>query len=166
VFISADFEIKIGSVFDMERARSLNGNNSQPEQVGNPYLRWLAPELLTSNAFSEKSAVWSFGLVLWELFNIGKRPYDKWDDTEVVENVLEGFTLPCEPHWPKYISSFIARCWAFEATKRPSFSDAVFYFRHLSEKNNAEPTNVDNTYCELIRFKLHESLHSTRIAMH
>ena len=41
-------------------------------------IAWSAPESLRDRKFSEKSDVWSYGVVLWEIFSHGKMP---WKET-------------------------------------------------------------------------------------
>lgn len=43
----------------------------------------MAPESLNSNQFSEKSAVWSFGVLMWEMFSYGLQPYCGYNNHEV-----------------------------------------------------------------------------------
>lgn len=39
----------------------------------------MALETLTDQKYSIYSDVWSFGIVLWELFSLGRTPYSDWD---------------------------------------------------------------------------------------
>lgn len=47
-------------------------------------LRWMPPEAVLEDEFSTKSDVWSFGVLMWEVFTQGEMPYAPLADDEVL----------------------------------------------------------------------------------
>ena len=85
-------------------------------------LRWTAPEVLSENTFSSKSDVWSFGVLLWEMFTHGELPYPKMKDDTVREKIKSGYRLPKPKRCPQAIYTIMTECWASVPDGRPSFS--------------------------------------------
>lgn len=49
--------------------------------------RWLAPETIKSAIYTTKSDVFSYGILLWEIFTNGAEPYCGMTVAEVIVNV-------------------------------------------------------------------------------
>ncbi|XP_066572917.1 tyrosine-protein kinase ITK/TSK [Amia ocellicauda] len=85
-------------------------------------VKWSAPEVIQYNKFSSKSDVWSFGVLMWEVFNEGKIPYENQSNGEVVEAISSGLRL----HKPKLASDYIYQLmewsWHEKPEHRPSFA--------------------------------------------
>ena len=58
-------------------------------------MRWTPPEAIHFRKFSEKSDVWSFGVLLWEVMSFGAQPYADWGNQQVLREVDKGYRLPC-----------------------------------------------------------------------
>ena len=57
--------------------------------------RWLAPEAIRKGRYSEKSDVWAFGVLCWEVAtNIDIPYFEKPDDESVSAHVMGGGRLP------------------------------------------------------------------------
>ncbi|RCN53210.1 protein tyrosine kinase [Ancylostoma caninum] len=66
-------------------------------------VRWLAPEVLSSATYSKKSDVFSYGILLWEIFSDAALPYADMTLTEVIVRVQAGYRLPAPEIMPKFI---------------------------------------------------------------
>ena len=57
--------------------------------------KWMAPEYLQTGCFTITSDVWSFGIVIWEIFSLGKEPYVGKNVEEMILKLKERYHLPC-----------------------------------------------------------------------
>lgn len=55
--------------------------------------KWLAIESMQNRVLTSKSDVWSFGIVLWELFSFGETPYQDIEIYQLKRAILSGYTL-------------------------------------------------------------------------
>ena len=61
----------------------------------------MAIESLRDLVFSIKSDVWSFGVVLWELFTLAETPYPNIQVDAVYQKLTEGYRMSCPEHAPQ-----------------------------------------------------------------
>ena len=58
--------------------------------IGLP-LRWMAPESVADSKFSTASDVWSFGILMWEMFNpLAKKPFDSYSNMDLMRKIPQG----------------------------------------------------------------------------
>lgn len=92
-------------------------------------LAWSAPESLAKKEFSEKSDVYMFGVLLWEIFDRCSDPWPKMYGKEILSFLKNGGRL----HLPKFgnnkICSLIEKCWLIEPIRRPSFAEIYETFK-------------------------------------
>jgi len=88
-------------------------------------IRWSAPEVLRREAASSKSDVWSFGVLLWEIFEWGAEPYGWMSNREVYEEVLEGNMLEPSKKMPILIAELMKQCMQMVPNARPTFVQVV-----------------------------------------
>uniref|UniRef100_A0A914D8D4 Protein kinase domain-containing protein n=1 Tax=Acrobeloides nanus TaxID=290746 RepID=A0A914D8D4_9BILA len=92
-------------------------------------LRWLAIEALRSLQFTEKTDVWSFGVLLYEIFSIGLKPYEAieisrgktFDQKELLEYLQEGGRLERPRLCPEDIYILMLSCWEKSLKLRSNF---------------------------------------------
>ncbi|ELP90076.1 serine-threonine protein kinase, putative [Entamoeba invadens IP1] len=83
-----------------------------------PY--WLAQEVICGEPFTQKSDVYSYAIVLWELVT-EKFPFKQFNFFSVVrEKVKTGYRLPIDVESP--LNQLITKCWSVDPDERPTFS--------------------------------------------
>ena len=83
--------------------------------------KWTAPEALLYDKFTIKSDVWSFGIVLYEIITYGRFPYPAMTNTEVLEQLKQGYRMPQPRTCPDKLYDIMYNCWQEEPINRPTF---------------------------------------------
>uniref|UniRef100_A0A8B9N8E8 Tyrosine-protein kinase n=1 Tax=Accipiter nisus TaxID=211598 RepID=A0A8B9N8E8_9AVES len=74
-------------------------------------VKWCPPEVFNYSRFSSKSDVWSFGVLMWEVFTEGKMPFEKSSNYEVVTMVSQGHRLYRPKLACKQVYETMMMCW-------------------------------------------------------
>ena len=89
-------------------------------------IRWMATECFYGK-FSQKTDVWAFGVVMWEIFVLAKiQPYDGVQDQDIIQEAIKGKgrLLPDKPDaCPDDVYRIMCECWEFEPSDRASFEE-------------------------------------------
>ena len=82
---------------------------------------YMAPELLEDNLFDEKSDVYSYGILLWEIYDRGI-PWRGLQPMQIMRKVVDKCERPPMPSgMPDDVRTLLQRCWAPAPNDRPDF---------------------------------------------
>ncbi|XP_042308087.1 tyrosine-protein kinase ITK/TSK [Sceloporus undulatus] len=98
-------------------------------------IRWSAPEVFSYSRYSTKSDVWSFGVLMWEIFSEGKIPYENKTNAEVVEDISAGARLYKPRLSSNTIYKLMRSCWSEKQEDRPPFSVLLYQLNEISESD-------------------------------
>ncbi|PSS23613.1 Serine/threonine-protein kinase [Actinidia chinensis var. chinensis] len=114
---------------------------SSKTAAGTP--EWMAPEVLRDEPSNEKSDIYSFGVILWELATL-QPPWSNLNSAQVVAAVgFKSMRLVMPRDINPQVASIIEACWANEPWKRPSFSTIMESLRPLIKPPTSEAVSED-----------------------
>ena len=129
LLLTEDFDIKLT---DFGLSRSLEEKKPTQMTLCGSVL-WVAPEIIRGDPYDNKVDTYSYGICIWELFNLAK-PYSEYDPANVPYLVTVRFERPRNnPHVPKYISHLSELCWQDDPSGRPGFPEIVKYLEKASK---------------------------------
>ncbi|KAM9377765.1 platelet-derived growth factor receptor beta [Pholidichthys leucotaenia] len=89
-------------------------------------LKWMAPESIFHNLYTTLSDVWSYGILLWEIFTLGGTPYPDLPMNELFYSALKrGYRMAKPAHASDEVYEIMKKCWEEKFEKRPEFSFLV-----------------------------------------
>jgi len=102
-------------------------NNSEKEEVNtsNAPIRWWSPESVVNHIYTEKSDVWSYGCILFEI-TTNLTPFENLSMEEIIEgmrnNTLSPLVIP--EHWSQ-LNFLMLQCMKYDPNERPDFKEIV-----------------------------------------
>ncbi|XP_068733307.1 fibroblast growth factor receptor 3-like [Montipora capricornis] len=109
-------------VTDFGMARDVQQENIYERKTkGRLPVKWTAYEALTYGTYTTKSDVWSFGVLLYEIFTIGGSPYPRMDGRKIANLLQEGYRMPKPQHVDIELYKIMMSCWLEDPNARPTF---------------------------------------------
>ncbi|XP_063295362.1 receptor-type tyrosine-protein kinase FLT3 [Pelobates fuscus] len=130
---------KLAKICDFGLARDVM-NDPNYVVKGNARLpvKWMAPESIFEGIYTIKSDVWSYGILLWEIFSLGINPYPGIPVNANFYKLLQsGFKMDQPFYCTDEIYFLMQSCWAFDSKKRPFFPQLVSFLGYQISNTEA-----------------------------
>uniref|UniRef100_A0A8C5K3Y8 Vascular endothelial growth factor receptor 1 n=1 Tax=Jaculus jaculus TaxID=51337 RepID=A0A8C5K3Y8_JACJA len=99
-------------------------------------LKWMAPESIFDKIYSTKSDVWSYGVLLWEIFSLGGSPYPGVQmDEDFCSRLKGGMRMRAPEYATPEIYQIMLDCWHRDPKERPRFAELVERLGDLLQAN-------------------------------
>ncbi len=116
-------QIKISDFGLSKKARNYRIKNLKAAKLA---IRWTAPEALTEGIFSEAADVWSFGVLMWEIFADAQIPWPEYSkNVDVCAKVKTGEMMKPPAETPNWIYDIMVKCWKLNPKDRVTFRQLV-----------------------------------------
>ncbi|NXA07019.1 CSF1R factor, partial [Sapayoa aenigma] len=139
---------RVAKICDFGLARDIM-NDSNYVVKGNARLpvKWMAPESIFDCIYTVQSDVWSYGILLWEIFSLGKSPYPGMVvNSKFYSMVKQGYQMARPDFAPLEMYSIMQACWSLEPTRRPTFDQiGCFIQKELEMHKEQDYTNLPST---------------------
>ncbi|XP_013860339.1 KIT proto-oncogene, receptor tyrosine kinase b isoform X1 [Austrofundulus limnaeus] len=136
---------RVAKICDFGLARDITTDASYVLR-GNARLpvKWMSPESIFDCVYTFESDVWSYGILLWEIFSLGNSPYPGMQvGSAFYRMIQEGHRMSRPEFAPTEMYDMMLSCWNHDPVKRPSF-------RKLVEKTELLLSeNTKNVYLRL-----------------
>eukprot|EP00063_Salmo_salar_P060956 XP_014035791.1 PREDICTED: serine/threonine-protein kinase LMTK1-like isoform X1 [Salmo salar] len=145
--LTADVTVKIGD-YGLSHSKYKEDYFETSDQMYVP-LRWIAPELIDEvhgNLLvvdqSKQSNVWSLGVTIWELFELGNQPYRHYSDRQVLTYAVRDqqlrlpkplLKIPLAERWYEVLQF----CW-LQPDQRPDTEEVHLLLSYLCAKGASE----------------------------
>uniref|UniRef100_A0A9J8DGD3 receptor protein-tyrosine kinase n=1 Tax=Cyprinus carpio carpio TaxID=630221 RepID=A0A9J8DGD3_CYPCA len=117
-------------------------------------LKWMAPETIFDRVYTTQSDVWSFGVLLWEIFSLGASPYPGvCIDESFCRRLKEGTRMRAPDYATPEIYQTMLDCWLDRPKDRPTFTQLV---KHLGNLLQASAQQDGKDYIPLTNGEMEE----------
>ncbi|KAM4574854.1 mast/stem cell growth factor receptor kita isoform 2-T2 [Fundulus diaphanus] len=118
---------RVAKICDFGLARDITTDSNYVVK-GNARLpvKWMSPESIFECVYTFESDVWSYGILLWEIFSLGNSPYPGMPvDAKFYKQIKEGYRMDAPEFAPSEMYQIMSSCWDADPFKRPPFRKVV-----------------------------------------
>ncbi|KJH40435.1 protein tyrosine kinase [Dictyocaulus viviparus] len=132
------------------------GEDKSEPQIEHIPLRWMAPETLRRpQLWSTKSDVWSFGILIYEVFNDGEKPWVNDEPKRIATHIrdtgqdIKGRMPDLPLLTPQLVKQLVAKIWVLNPDIRPTMDDL---YKQLKAFNQSDFMVILISSCQLFNF--------------
>uniref|UniRef100_A0A669CCI0 non-specific protein-tyrosine kinase n=1 Tax=Oreochromis niloticus TaxID=8128 RepID=A0A669CCI0_ORENI len=122
VLVASPDCVKLG---DFGLSRYIEDEEYYKASVTRLPIKWMAPESINFRRFTSASDVWMFAVCMWEIMIGGQQPFYWLENRDVINQLEQGIRLPKPDNCPPALYSLMTRCWSYDPSERPSFTELV-----------------------------------------
>ncbi|KAK3697507.1 hypothetical protein QZH41_002097 [Actinostola sp. cb2023] len=122
-------------------------------------IRWMPPEALLFGKFTVESDVYSYGVLLWEIYTYALQPYYGYTNEEVVAFIKKGVHLGKPDDCEDYIYDIMKYCWNKDPSQRLNFQKIKGLLKQeeespydLPDEPTLPPTITNPLYADKLDF--------------
>ncbi|KAM4628760.1 mast/stem cell growth factor receptor kita isoform 2-T2 [Polymixia lowei] len=118
---------RVAKICDFGLARDITTDSNYVVK-GNARLpvKWMSPESIFECVYTFESDVWSYGILLWEIFSLGNSPYPGMlVDSKFYKLIKEGYRMDAPEFAPGEMYQIMRSCWDADPFHRPPFRKVV-----------------------------------------
>ncbi|XP_065222477.1 fibroblast growth factor receptor homolog 1-like [Planococcus citri] len=143
VLVFDNYTLKVA---DFGLARDIrNKEYYRKETKGRLPLKWMAPEALIHGLYSSQSDVWSYGILLWEIYTSGGIPYPTvLQMEELFQALRSGYRMEKPPNCSVRMYALMQKCWRYTPEDRPTFTAIVRYTENTSLPNESTSSQQED----------------------
>uniref|UniRef100_A0AC35TIG9 Tyrosine-protein kinase n=1 Tax=Rhabditophanes sp. KR3021 TaxID=114890 RepID=A0AC35TIG9_9BILA len=108
---------------------SVEGLEYKMEPTCKVPIKWLAPETIRTKMYYKQTDVFTWAIMLWEIFSDGAEPYPDMSNLDVIRKTCkDNYRMSLPEEVPQTLKYFIvSKCWTATYTERPSMTEVAAF---------------------------------------
>ncbi|XP_037120738.1 focal adhesion kinase 1-like isoform X9 [Syngnathus acus] len=123
---------------DFGLSRYMEDSSYYKASKGKLPIKWMAPESINFRRFTSASDVWMFGVCMWEILMYGIKPFQGVKNNDVIGRIENGERLAMPPQCPPTLYSLMTKCWSYDPSKRPRFTELKTQLSTILEEEKVQ----------------------------